>query len=322
MESIPLASHVDVPPWRRRYTAAMDALEFWPDLARAWQASSEGPGGSPDAAPGSAQGGQWSIIKTESRSRVLLLRAEGHDPMVLKIYRTPPRLAWRTFGNASRANREFTVMMNAHRRKLPVVRPRYWLERRARGRLEFSALALDFAEGPDLESWLIGGQASGAQRLGAAAATGELLGRFHRGGLFWGTVSTRNMILPGGDPGRPVAIDMPYARLYDRDITSETDAVMDLGLSLQLSDGAPAFDDDERKALVRAYCAGDADRAQATDAGLRPPTHREWKRRRLLRRLRNLFSQGATSPGRGGRYDASTGDYEILGSEAVYLEGD
>ena len=37
-------------------------------------------------------------------------------------------------------------------------------------------------------------------RLSAAAATGELLGRFHRGGLFWGTVSTRNMILSGGDP--------------------------------------------------------------------------------------------------------------------------
>ena len=295
-------------------------MEFWPDLTRAWEATSRGPGGTPEVAPEAAKGCQWRTIKTESRSRVLLLGADRCAPMVLKIYRTPPRLAWRTLGIASRANREFTVMMNAHRRGLPVVRPRYWLERRRRGRVEFSAIALDFADGPDLESWLIDGRANEAQRLGAAAATGELLGRFHRGGLFWGTVSTRNMILPGGDPGRLVAIDMPYARLYDRDITAETDAVMDLGLSLQLSDGAPAFDDGERKALVRAYCAGDADRAQAMDAGLRPPTHREWKRRRLLRRLRNLFSQGATSPGRGGRYDANTGDYEVLGSEAVYLE--
>jgi tRNA A-37 threonylcarbamoyl transferase component Bud32 len=300
----------------------MTTCEFWPDLERAWQSTSESAAEEPDLASGTSRRSHWRIIKTESRSRVLLLHADGAGPMVLKIYRTPPRLAWRTFGIASRANREFTVMMNAHRRGLPVVRPRYWLERRRRGRVEFSAIALDFADGPDLESWLIDGRANKLQRLSAAAATGELLGRFHRGGLFWGTVSTRNMILSGGDPGRLVAIDMPYARLYDRDITGETDAVMDLVLSLQLSDGTSAFEDGERKALVRAYCAGDEDRAQAMDAGLRLPTHREWKRRRLLRRLRNLLSQGATSRGRGGRYDANSGDYEVLGSESVYLAGD
>jgi tRNA A-37 threonylcarbamoyl transferase component Bud32 len=296
--------------------------ELWPDLERAWQSTSQQVDQDPVTAAGTGPGGRWRIIKTESRSRVLLLQADGAAPMVLKIYRTPPRLAWRTLGIASRANREFTVMMNAHRLGLPVVRPRYWLERRRRGRVEFSAIALDFADGPDLESWLLGGTGNPEQRLRAAAATGDMLGRFHRGGLFWGTVSTRNMILPGGDPGGLVAIDMPYARLYDRDITGETDAVMDLGLSLQLSDGAPAFDDHEREALVRAYCAGDADRAQVMNASLRPPTHREWKRRRLLRRLRNLFTKGATSRGRGGRYDANSGDYEVLGSEAVYLAAD
>lgn len=241
--------------------------------------------------------------------------------MVLKIYRTPSRLAWRTLGVASRANREFTVMMNAHRRGLSVVRPRYWLEQRRKGRLTFSAIALDFADGPDLESWLVEGRGNPAQRLLAAEATGEMLGRFHRGGLFWGTVSTRNMILSGGNPGGLVAIDMPYARIYRRDITGDADATIDLGLSLQLSDGAPAFYEGERKALVRAYCAGDANRAQAVYAELRPPTHREWKRRRLLRRLRNLFSKGATSPGPGGRYDAASGDYRVLGSNSVFLDG-
>jgi hypothetical protein len=96
---------------------------------------------------------------------------------------------------------------------------------------------------------------------------------------------------------------------------------MDLGLSLQLSDGAPAFDEGERKALVRTYCAGDAMRAKTLNAELRPPTHREWKRRRLRRRLRNLFSKGATSPGLGGRYDAASGDYRGLDSESVFLDG-
>ena len=43
--------------------------------------------------------------------------------------------------------------------------------------------------------------------------------------------------------------------------------------------------------------------------------------RRLRRRLRNLFSKGATSPGLGGRYDAASGDYRGLDSESVFLDG-
>ena len=299
----------------------MTTCELWSDLGQAWQMTGEQPTEKQDSAFGTAGGGRWRIIKTESRSRVLLLRAENLDPMVFKIYRTPPRLAWRTLGIASRANREFTVMMNAHRLGLPVVRPRYWLERRRRGRLQFSAIALDFVDGPDLESWLIAGEGNPAQRLRAAEATGRMLGDFHRRGLFWGTVSARNMLLPGGDPGGLAAIDMPYARLFGRDITEDKDAMMDLGLSLQLSDGAAAFDDEERRALVHAYCAGDVSQAQALDAVLRPPTHREWKSRRLLRRLRNLFSRGATSPGLGGCYDPKTGNYQVFETETVYLDG-
>ena len=294
----------------------MTTCELWPDLARAWQATVEEAAKEPRAAGGS----YWRTIKTESRSRVLLLGADRRAPLVLKIYRTPPRLAWRTLGIASRANREFTVMMNAHRLGLPVVRPRYWLERRRKGCVEYSAMALDCVDGPDLESWLLGGEGNTERRQRAAEATGRLLGSFHRGGLFWGTVSTRNMMLPGSDPSGLVAIDMPYARIYGQDISGTIDARMDLGLSLQLSDGAPAFDDSERKALVQAYCAGDVNHARTLDTELRPPTHTEWKRRRLLRRLRNLFSKGATSPGNGGRYDRETGEYRILDGDAVYLE--
>ena len=167
---------------------------------------------------------------------------------------------------------------------------------------------------------MIGGRANEAQRLGAAAATGELLGRFHRGGLFWGTVSTRNMILPGADPGRLVAIDMPYARVQSGDLRGKPQAMMDLALVLQLSDGQPAFDDREREALIRAYCAGDAEQARALEEQLTLPSHREWKRKRLLRRLSNLFSGGASSAGRGGRYESSAGAYFPLDSGAVFLD--
>jgi tRNA A-37 threonylcarbamoyl transferase component Bud32 len=293
----------------------MTVFEFWPDLDQAWQAI---PDLSTQPSLETATGGRYRVLKTESRARVILLGAEGHAPLVLKIYRTPSRLAWRTFGLASRGNREFTVMMNSHRLGLPVARPRYWLERRIRGCVEYSALALDVIDGPDLESWLLDERCGPDQRRQAAATAGDLLGRFHRAGLFWGTVTPRNLLLPDGDAGRILAIDMPYARLHNKDITGNVHAMMDLALVLSLSDGQPAFDNREREALVLAYCAGDRDRARAIDNALHTPSHREWKRKRLLRRLGNLFSKGAYSSGRGGVYEDDTGAYRPLSSEAVF----
>lgn len=297
----------------------MANIEFWPDLTRAWQTV-------PDAVHEDAKtvfhaenGGDCQVLKTESRARVLRLTAEGHVPLVLKIYRTPPQLAWRTFGLASRANREFTVMMNAHRLGLPVVRPRYWLERRVRGCVQFSAIALDTVNGPDLESWLLDDRVGQPQRVQAAATTGDLLGQFHRAGLFWGTVSPRNLMLAGDDISGMIAIDMPYARLHGLDITGQAHAMMDLGFSLLLSDGRAAFDEQARSALILAYCLNDPDRARAVDERLRLPLHREWKRKRLLRRLGNLLSPGARSKGRGGVYDRETGAYRVLDNEAVFL---
>lgn len=297
----------------------MNRIELWPDLAEAWRATGEAPLGALPAAPGSGHEGRFRVIKSESRSRVTLLEAEGRAALVLKIYRTPPRLAWRTIGLASRANREFTVMMNAHRRGLDVARPLYWLERRNSGRLELSALALEVIDGPDLESWLLEESPDAEQRLHAAYAAGGLLGRFHRAGLFWGTVNPRNILLRGGDPGSMTAIDMPYARMHDRDLTGGAHAMMDLVLAFQLSDGRTAFDATERSRFLLAYCADDEERAKAFDEGLRLPTHREWKRQRMLRRLGNLLKRGVKSPGRGGVYDPGSGDYRRLDGEDVFI---
>lgn len=297
----------------------MATLDFWPDLARAWEDTSNTDSGPPSAAADFVSGDRWRMIKDESRARVLWLEADGRDPAVCKIYRTPPRLAWRTFGLASRANREFTVMMEAHRLGLPVVRPRYWLEQRVRGCVAFCAIVMDAIDGPDFHHWLDRGEGDPGQRRLMAEATGRLLGRFHRAGLFWGTVSPRNLLMPRDGDERLLAIDMPYARLYSHDISGDSHAMTDLGSALLLSDGRLAFDEQEREVLMLGYCEGDRERAQLLNATTRPLSHKEWKRQRFLRRFRNLLSPATRSAGRGGVYDIRTNDYRPLDGETVFL---
>ena len=297
----------------------MSVFEFWPDLAQAWTVTSKAPTAPSQATPGPVGRGSWRLIKCESRARVLWLETGGFTPAVLKIYRTPPHLAWRTLGLASRANREFTVMMEADRLGLPVVRPRCWLERRAWGCVEFCAITLDAIDRPNLGSWLTSGAGGREQRLRMTAAVGSLLGRFHRAGLFWGTAAPRNLLMSNGGGDSLYAIDLPYARFHDRDITGSGQAMIDLACVQQLGAGRPAFDDRERKAMMLAYCEGDADRAGDLIAQVRMLSRKEWKRKRILGRLINLLARGTRSAGRGGVYDAQTGEYRPLDSESEFV---
>jgi hypothetical protein len=60
--------------WRASSSASRrisaQPFEFWPDLERAWQSTSEQAGKSPGSASGESAGGRWRIINTESRRRV------------------------------------------------------------------------------------------------------------------------------------------------------------------------------------------------------------------------------------------------------------
>jgi tRNA A-37 threonylcarbamoyl transferase component Bud32 len=296
----------------------MTAIEFWPGLREAWESLDSFTPESMQSVPESG-GIRWTVIKSESRSRIVWLEAPGCVPLVCKIYRTPPRLAWRTFGLASRANREFTIMMQAHRLGLQVVRARYWLECRKRGCVAFSAIALDAIDGPDLEDWLTGEARGEADRLEMARAAGSLVGRFHRAGLFWGTVTPRNLLLPNGDGARMVAIDLPYARLHGHSIVGNDHAMTDLSCLLRLSDGGLAFSGQEREALMLGYCDGDEEQARALNLQVRLMSHREWKKQRFLRRLNNLIFRNTRSSGGGGVYCSETGAYSPIESKAVFI---
>ena len=190
----------------------MTNSEIWPDLEQAWESTGESALPAPPGAPDEASGRCWRVLKSESRSRVVMLHGAAGDSVALKVYRTPPHLLWRTLGRASRANREFTVMMNAHRLGLQVVRPIYWLERRISGCAAFSAIALRAVDGPDLESWLLKETDAAAKRR-SAEAVGRLLGDFHSAGLFLCTSNPRNLLLPAGNADEMLAIDLPLMRV-------------------------------------------------------------------------------------------------------------
>ncbi len=292
----------------------MSDLLLWTNLEAAWQATGQAAGGRV------ADHAHWSILQDKPRSRVLRLEAPDRPGQILKIYAVPAHLGLRTLGVSSRANREFTVMMNAHRRGLPVARPIYWLEHRVLGGLRFSALALDPVEGRDLEQELRCPELSAAERLQLAGWSGALLGRLHRAGLYWATAAPRNLLRTLDANKEPVlAIDFPYATLAAHDITGSDEAALDLACLLRMRNGDLAFTGGEREALVLAYCEGSAAAARNVDAGIKLRNHHAWRLRRLKSRLRKLL-MGSSSPGKAGRYDVASGSYRRLDTASVILE--
>lgn len=301
-------------PARSPTDPSEDHLVLWPGLEAAWRATLIGERGETEQGTG-----HWRLLKGEPRTRVLRLEAKDFPALVLKIYAMPSRLAWRTLGMVSRSNREFTVMMEAHRRGLTVVRPRYRLEVRHAGCLRYGALALEAVDGLNLESQLDRDDLPEAERQRLGRLTGDLLGRFHRSGLQWATATPRNLLLLREDKEPLQAIDMPYATLADRDIRGTPEALMDLSCVLRMSDGRLAFDGDARRALMLAYCAGDETAAGELDEGVQLQTHLAWKKQRLRRRVRNLMKPAVSSSGPAGQYDAATGDYQPLERGEVFL---
>lgn len=291
-----------------------ERLSLWPSLEHAWRSTGS-------ATQGRAAGGAcWTLLQDEDRTRVLRLEAPGRPARVLKVYATPAHLAWRTLGMASRANREFTVMMEAHRGGLPLARPRYWLEQRVCGALRFSAVTLDAIQGPDLERALSRPDVDTRERTRLARLAGEVLGRFHRAGLYWATAAPRNLLLTSDADREPLrAIDLPYATQARNSITGSDDALLDLACLLRMTDGALAFDGAARRALMLAYSDGDAAAAAAMDERVVLRSHLAWKGRRLRRRVRNLLRPGARSAGRGGRYVSPSKTYRRLESGTVTL---
>lgn len=300
----------------------MPEVQYWSSLEDAWAATAASeltPMGEAISAPPKADN-SWQLIKSEARVRLLLLDPEPpHRRVICKIYRIPFHLAWRTLGMVSRANREFTSLMEAHRHGLPVVCPGSWVEARTLGALSFSAISLQLVQGINLETVLQDKNTTAEQRRQLARETGILLGRLHTAGMYWGTAYPRNVLLRQDSGIELMVIDTPYAHWLGRDLTGSDFALNDLRSMVRAKRGNRGFDPQERKQLLLGYCADDLSTVEKLQALVVPRSRLQAKFDRLKQRSANVLVSSPRSPGKGGVYDCERQTYRR--SDKQFIDG-
>ena len=290
----------------------MTEVEYWPSLAAAWKESETCEVVSLSTAIHSSAPAKkdWQLIKSESRARLLLLETHPSQRRIIcKIYRVPPQLSWRTVGMVSRANREFTALMKAHRAGLPVVCPFGWSEERRFGCVTYSAIQMELVTGRNLEEVLRDRNTDAGERINQARETGKLLSTLHSGGLFWATAVPRNILVRDTSGERLQVIDTPYAQLQGRDITGSKMALADLCSIVRSRHFDWGFDRQEQLEMLLAYCGNDERTAAGLNSLVAPPSRFQSKLARLRNRSANVLLSGPRSAGSGGRYKVSNKSY-------------
>ena len=301
----------------------MAVVQYWSSLEDAWVATErcaltpigEAVGAQPKA------DNSWQLIKSESRVRLLLLDPEPPHPRVIfKIYRIPGHLAWRTLGMVSRANREFTALMEAHRHGLPVVCPHRWLEARALGALSFSAISLELVQGSNLETVLQNNNTTTEQRRQLARKAGSLLRSLHTAGMYWGTAYPRNVLLRQDSAAELMVIDTPYAHWHGRDLSGSESALSDLRGMVRTKKGRWGFDRQEQEQLLLGYSSDDSSMVGTLQALVVPRSRLQSKLDRLKQRSANVLISSPRSPGKGGVYDCEQQSYLRNDNQFVGVE--
>jgi hypothetical protein len=240
---------------------------------------------------------EW-LLKTESRVRVFLHAVDGDANggavrIVSKIYRTPPALAWRTFGLVSRAKREFKTLKVAFERKVPVVQPFGWSDTRTFGCMRFNQLSMAYVPGETLIEFMQRHKQAGgpdqAQTDRVVAGVGELLASLHRAGIVWGTALPRNvMVFPAGPGSFSVAgFDFPYASCLGSDVSGSRFAHTDLWWMAGGCAADCGFDERMLELFYLAYIGGTG--IQASE--LRSRVEQLTKSQRLANRIRGRIKQ-------------------------------
>lgn len=299
----------------------MSGFHYWSTIQEAWAATGTGPVASINETIAAAPklDNSWTLIKREDRVRLMVLdSARPEKRIICKIYRVPAHLGWRTLGMVSRANREFTALMEAHREGLPVACPHSWQESRTLGCVTYNSISLEIIPGTNLEDLLRPGAASEELRLQLALQKGQLLRKLHKKGLQWGTAFPRNIIVTGdlketgndasNDIGMRV-IDTPYATWHGSDISGESAGLSDLRNAVQVKKNGAGFHEKEREQLVVGYCGDDLQEQAKLLEQLGPRSRYAAKMERWRRRCANVLVHSPRSEGPGGRYDVASGAY-------------
>lgn len=295
----------------------MSGFHNWSSIEQAWAATEHCSVASiNDTILATPKGeSSWTLIKREARVRLIIFDpAPPQQRIICKIYRVPAHLGWRTLGMVSRANREFTALMEAHRKGLPVARPHSWQELRVFGCVRFSSVSLELVTGINLKDLLSRKLTPDDQRLQLAWEKRHLLRKLHKSGLQWGTAFSRNITMqnskhPVADKPLLRVIDTPYAIWYDADISGESTTLSDLRNVIQVKHNGVGFTDLERTQLILGYCGDDMHNHSNLISQLQPRPRNVAKLERWRRRCTNVLVHSLRSQRPGGRYDEATGAY-------------
>lgn len=240
---------------------------------------------------------EW-LLKTESRVRILLHAVDGDADgkavrVVSKIYRTPPALAWRTFGLVSRAKREFKTLKVAFERNVPVIQPFGWSDIRAFGCVRFNQLTMAYVPGESLIEFMQRfRQADGPDQDQAdqvVAGVGEMLASLHRAGIVWGTALPRNVMVfrSGAGSFDVAAFDFPYASCLGSDVSGSRFAHSDLWWMAGECATHCGFDERMLELFYSAYMGNTG--VQASE--LRTQVEQLTQSQRLANRIRGRIKQ-------------------------------
>lgn len=291
----------------------MTNFYFWSGIEQAWADTENCPLQSLTGLINSPAKGDnsWALVKRESRVRLILIDQDSaKERLICKIYRVPGKLGWRTFGMVSRANREFTALMEAHRSGLPIVRPHSWRDARRFACLTFSAITLKVVQGNNLEDLLAGSELTPENRRQLAADKGRLLAKLHAAGMYWGTAYPRNvMVQPSADPSLLV-IDTPYSQWHKQELAGSASALDDLRSAVQVTADGVGFSAAERYELLSAYCGDNTALLESLLAQLKPRRRVVKKWQRLSSRISNVMFRSPRSRGSGGVYSQDDGQYQ------------
>lgn len=301
----------------------MTDFYFWPGIEQAWAATENCPlQPLAELLDSPAKGdNSWALVKRESRVRLILLDLDSFDErLICKIYRVPAKLSWRTFGMVSRANREFTALMEAHRSGLPIVRPHSWRDARRASCLTFSSITLKVVHGSNLEDLLAGSELTPENRRQLAAEKGRLLAKLHAAGMYWGTAFPRNVLVQEiADPGLLV-IDTPYAQWHKQALVGSEAALSDLRSAVKVNSDGVGFNDVERYELLSAYCGDNDSLLESLLLELKPQSRTLKKWQRFRSRISNVLFRSPRSPGSGGLYSQVDGEYQSDDSGVATLQ--
>ena len=295
----------------------MPEFHRWSNIKQAWAATEHCPVASINDTVSAApkHNNDWTLIKREARVRLLVIDSDSSQHRVIcKIYRIPAHLGWRTLGMVSRGNREFTALMEAHRKGLPVACPYSWQEARTLGCVSHSSVSLELISGINLEDALADESIQQDKRLQLAWKKGVLLRKLHKSGLQWGTAFPRNIMLEGdlqsaADSVQMRVIDTPYALFCDADISGKNEALIDLRNATKVNKSGVGFGELERTQFLLGYCGDDLHDYSGLLEQLAPRPNYQLKLARWRQRCANVISHSPRSAGSGGSYSPTTGRY-------------